>query len=101
MERSMQGTMKGAVAALGSLLILGTVAYGYFWYSPAPDLLSLSTPAERRTVRVGDRERSYLAYVPANLSPGSPLLLVLHGSAMDGATMRRWTGYEFDRLADR
>jgi polyhydroxybutyrate depolymerase len=97
----MRGIMKGAAAVLGSLLILGTAAYGYFWYSPAPDLPSLSAAAERLTVRVGDRERSYLAYIPANLPPGSPLLIVLHGSAMDGATMRRWTGYEFDRLADR
>lgn len=38
---------------------------------------------------------------PANLPPGAPLVIVLHGSAMDGAMMRRWTGYEFDQLADR
>ncbi|MFC5085829.1 alpha/beta hydrolase family esterase [Microvirga arabica] len=97
----MRGIMKGAAAVLGSLLILGTAAYRYLWYAPAPYLPSLSAAAERRTVQVGDRERTYLAYVPANLPPGSPLVIVLHGSAMDGATMRRWTGYEFDRLADR
>jgi len=93
--------MKGAVAILGSLLVIGAASYGYFWYAPAPDLPALSSVANHLTIKVGHRERSYLAYVPANLPRGSPLLVVLHGSAMDGATMRRWTGYEFDRLADR
>jgi polyhydroxybutyrate depolymerase len=97
----MRGFMKGAAGVLGSLLILGAAAYGYFWHAPAPDLPSLSAVAERSAIRVGDRVRSYLAYVPADLRPGSPLVIVLHGSAMDAATMRRWTGYEFDRLADR
>lgn len=97
----MHGFMKGAAGVLGSLLILGTAAYGYFWYAPAPDLPALSSVAESLSMQVGNRERSYVAYVPANLPPGSPLLIVLHGSTMDGATMRRWTGYEFDRLADR
>ncbi|MDQ2793836.1 MAG: dienelactone hydrolase family protein, partial [Bacteroidota bacterium] len=35
------------------------------------------------------------------LAGARPLLLALHGSNLDGATMRRWTGYEFDQLADR
>jgi polyhydroxybutyrate depolymerase len=101
METTMRGLMKGAAASLGSLLAIGAAAYGYFWHAPAPDLPALSSVAERWTVKVGDRERSYLAYVPAVLSQGAPLLVVLHGSAMDGAMMRQWTGYEFDRLADR
>lgn len=97
----MRGFMKGAAGALGSLLILGAAVYGYFWHAPAPDLPPLSSVAEPLSAQVGDRKRSYLAYVPADLPRGSPLAIVLHGSAMDGATMRRWTGYEFDRLADR
>jgi polyhydroxybutyrate depolymerase len=97
----MRGFVKGTAAVLCAILILGVAAYGYFWYSPAPGMPSLSNVAERSTLRAGDRERSYIAYVPARLPPGAPLLLVLHGSVMDGETMRRWTGYEFDRLADR
>lgn len=97
----MRGFMKGAASVLGTLLILGAAGYGYFWHAPAPDLPLLSSVVEPLSVQVGDRVRSYLAYVPADLRPGSPLVIVLHGSAMDGATMRRWTGYEFDRLADR
>ena len=44
---------------------------------------------------------SYLTYVPANLPPQSALVIVLHGSGMDGARIRLCTGYEFDRLADQ
>jgi polyhydroxybutyrate depolymerase len=51
-------------------------------------------------MRVAERKRSYLAYVPANLPPRSALIVVLHGSGMDGKRMRECTGYEFDRLAD-
>jgi hypothetical protein len=42
--------------------------------------------------------------VSAQLPSGAPLLIVLYGSAMEGATMRRWTGYEFaliDRFRNR
>ncbi len=39
--------------------------------------------------------------MPARLPPHAPLVLVLHGSNIDGATMRQWTGYEFDELADQ
>jgi polyhydroxybutyrate depolymerase len=46
-------------------------------------------------------ERTCLTYVPANLPPQAPLVIVLHGSLMDGAGMRVCTGYEFDRLADQ
>jgi len=63
-------------------------------------LPKLSAQISERTLRVGDRERTYLSYVPKSLAPGAALVLVLHGSTMDGATMRAWTAYEFDALAD-
>ncbi|MGH8460320.1 MAG: alpha/beta hydrolase family esterase [Stenotrophobium sp.] len=50
---------------------------------------------------MGDRTRSYLSYVPANLPRGAPLVIVLHASAMNAAIMRKWTGYEFDQWADQ
>jgi polyhydroxybutyrate depolymerase len=68
---------------------------------PAPLLPPLSATIRQNTVRVGDRERTYLIYIPASLPPRAALVIVLHGSAMDGARMRLCTGYEFDRLADQ
>jgi polyhydroxybutyrate depolymerase len=76
-------------------------AYWYLWHTPVPPPPpSLSASIQRATIHVGDRERSYLFYVPARLRPKAPLLIVLHGSMQDGETMRINTGYEFDRLAD-
>jgi polyhydroxybutyrate depolymerase len=83
-----------------TLLVLGMLVLGY-WYSPPPPLPPLSATIRQYTIRIGGRERTYLIYVPANLPPQAALVIVLHGSAMDGARMRVCTGYEFDRLADQ
>ena len=90
-----------AIAAVLFLIILalGAAAYWYYLYSPAPRMPPLSAAIQRGRVRVGDRQRSYLAYVPAKLPSGSALVIALHGSGMDGMRMREWTGYEFDRMA--
>jgi polyhydroxybutyrate depolymerase len=84
-----------------AILVLIAAAYTYLWYSPAPPLPPLSATARRVVVQAGDKERTYLIYVPANLPPQAALVIVLHGSGMDGARMRRCTAYEFDCLADR
>jgi len=85
---------------LGILVLVG-VAYRYYWYSPAPPLPPLSATIRKSTVRAGGRDRSYLIYVPANLPPQAALVIVLHGSGMNGARMRLCTSYEFDCLADQ
>ena len=85
----------------GGLLVLAAVGYGYYLYAPLPPVPRLSAALQTGTIRVGGRTRSYRAYVPAHLPPHAPLVLVLHGSNLDGATMRQWTGYEFDELADQ
>ncbi|MGB8902047.1 MAG: hypothetical protein WCC90_23615, partial [Methylocella sp.] len=91
------------IAAILALAVVAFAAgaYAYLVYSPKPQMPSLSSEVEHATMRVGDRERSYLAYVPARLPSGAALVIVLHGSGMDGAKMRAWTGYEFDQMADQ
>jgi polyhydroxybutyrate depolymerase len=91
----------GATLLLLGALVLIAAAYGYYWYSPAPAVLPLGAKIRHDTVRVGDRNRSYLIYVPPNLPPQGALVIVLHGSGMNGARMRVCTGYQFDDLADR
>jgi polyhydroxybutyrate depolymerase len=88
-------------STLLAILVLIAAAYGYLWYSPAPPLPPLSAMARRDVVQAGDKERTYLVYVPANLPPQAALVIVLHGSGMDGARMRRCTSYEFECLADQ
>ena len=89
------------LSVVGGLLLLGAAAYGYFLYAPPPKVPPLSATIRRASLRVGERERTYQVYVPAQLPPHAPLVLALHGSGTDGATLRRWTGYELDQLVDR
>src|SRR5579872_2189199 len=49
---------------------------------------------------VGGHQRRYAVYVPADLMPGAPLVIVMHGGGGDGPYMRMSTGFEFDMLAD-
>ena len=86
---------------VGALVLVAAVAYVYYWYSPAPPLPQLTAKIRPDAVRVGGRDRTFLIYVPASLPPQAALVIVLHGSGMDGARMRQCTGYEFDCLADQ
>jgi polyhydroxybutyrate depolymerase len=91
------------VISAGCLLLTGIALYFYWLYAPIPKEPALNSKISREQISVGGYERSYLRYVPPRLSHRSklPLLIVLHGSGIDGARMRAWTGFEFDVMADR
>ena len=97
----MASWLKYILFALGGIILLLGAAYGYFIYSPVPDEPKLSASVGEKTIQVGGRTRTYLAYVPAKLPANPAIVLVLHGSMIDGKTIRQWTGYEFDEMADR
>lgn len=97
----MSSLVLSLLSMLGGLLLLGAAAYGYFLYAPPPKVPPLSAASRRASLQVGARTRTYQVYVPAQLPPPAPLVLALHGAGTDGATLRRWTGYELDQLADR
>ena len=82
------------------VVALGGALFGYFVYSPAPEVPRLSGTLTKRTIEVGGRTRTYLTYLPAGLTKGAPLVVVMHGSGQNGAETRKWTGYGFERLAD-
>jgi polyhydroxybutyrate depolymerase len=84
-----------------AVCFLVAAAYWYYWHSPTPVLPPLGADIRERTIRVGNKDRSYRAYIPAHLPPQAGLVIVLHGSGMDGTRMRVCRGYEFDRLADQ
>jgi polyhydroxybutyrate depolymerase len=81
----------GKIASL--VLLLAAVSAAAAGAAPSGGL-------SKNTIEVGGHERSYLLYVPRNLAAHPPLLIVFHGSDGDGASVRRATGDEFDRLAD-
>jgi polyhydroxybutyrate depolymerase len=75
-----------------------------WWWFLRPD--SMEPPALPGAVQSGSlqhegHERSWLAYVPAAISPAPALVLVMHGSMSSGTQMREMTRYGFDVLAER
>lgn len=81
------------VALVGALLV-------YFVYSPAPEAPRLSGKLIKGAIEMGELKRTYLTYTPQGLTPGAPLVVVMHGSGQSSSQMRRATGYGFERLAD-
>jgi polyhydroxybutyrate depolymerase len=57
--------------------------------------------AQTHTIKVGDRERSYIVHLPSRLPKDKPVALVLafHGGGGQAAGMERMTG--FGKLADK
>ncbi|MGI4832455.1 MAG: alpha/beta hydrolase family esterase [Janthinobacterium lividum] len=92
--------LKSILLAGGPVLLAAAAAYRYL-YAPAPKKPHLSAPVQPGTIRMGERERRYRAFVPAQRPAKAALVLVLHGSAMTGKAMRRTTGYVFEELADK
>ena len=93
-------TVRLVLLCAGVLVVGLGAALAYFIYTPAPEVPPLSASLQRGSVRVGERERSYAFYVPANPVAAPPLLLAFHGSMGNAAQMRRLSGYRFEQLAD-
>lgn len=88
------------LAGIVGLVAVCAALLAYFVYTPEPAPPQLSGTLSRASISVGGLTRTYLSYVPRDLAPGAPLLLVMHGSGQDGAQIRVETGYGFERLAD-
>lgn len=91
--------LRGLVAVAGLVAVLGAL-FGFFVYSPAPEMPRLSGKLTRGSLEVGGRRRTYGTYVPRGLPKGAPLVVVMHGAGENGGRMRIETGYGFERLAD-
>jgi len=89
------------VSAIIIVVLLGTVAYFYFVYSPLPQEPQLSGKIHQDKINVSNHDRTYLTYIPKKLSPKPGLLIAMHGTGMDAVRMRQWTGYELDSQADQ
>jgi hypothetical protein len=76
-----------------SVVALGGALFGYFVYSPVPEVPRLSGTLTKGTIEVGGLKRTYLTYVPRGLAKGAPLVVVMHGSDENGARIRIETGY--------
>jgi polyhydroxybutyrate depolymerase len=86
--------------SLLGLVALGAALFGWFVYSPDPELPALSGAVTKDAIEAGGLKRTYWTYIPRGLAPGAPLVVVMHGSGENGAQIRIGTGHGFERLAD-
>ncbi len=91
-----------AFVFVGVIVIVASLAalFGYFVYTPAPEVPQLSGALAAGAIDAGGYARTYLTYAPKGLPKGAPLVIVMHGSGGSGARIRMETGYAFERLAD-
>ncbi|WP_062210884.1 alpha/beta hydrolase family esterase [Demequina oxidasica] len=89
-----------AIGVIGGLAIVALVGWIVF-YAPQPSAPTLDNDVSRLSIKVGDINRDYIAVVPAHLTPGAPLWVVLHGASSNAEDMRFITGYQFEELAAR
>jgi polyhydroxybutyrate depolymerase len=89
------------LASLAVLVVVAVGLFAWFVYPSRSTVPALSGVLTHASIQSGSLRRSYLLYVPKGLPKGAPLLMVMHGTGQDGADARAWTGYGFDRLADR
>jgi polyhydroxybutyrate depolymerase len=86
-----------------ALVAIGSGMFFYWVYAPAaPEPVLLST-ARCEVLQVGSLSRTYLSYVPPmdERHGPVPLVIVFHGSRIDGSKIREWTAFEFDQMADK
>lgn len=81
--------------------VLVAALWGWFLRAPPVHPPELLGKLYDDSMGVEGRQRSFTFYIPSTVQSGAPLILVLHGSSMDGKRMREATGYGFDVIADR
>ena len=101
MESAVRRILKLALAFVGVLILLLAVAWFTLVRASVPEPPPLEGRLVEGSLRVGELDRHYTAYVPPRLAAPPPLVLVLHASRGDGAQMRAASVYGFDVLADR
>lgn len=85
-------------AALAALVLV--VAWWRLFRDFASQPPILSAPVALENLATASGTRTYKVFVPTAFCSSNALLLVLHGSAGSADQMRRYTGQEFERLAD-
>ncbi|MBK9623863.1 MAG: prolyl oligopeptidase family serine peptidase [Rhodocyclaceae bacterium] len=92
--------LRFTVLSILVVIALGGALFGYFIYSPDPEMPPLSGTLTKASIEVGGLKRTYRTYIPKGLPKSAPLVVVMHGSGQNGAQIRLETGYGFERLAD-
>jgi polyhydroxybutyrate depolymerase len=90
-----------AITIIGLLALTGLFLFFYWAYAPIPKVPKLVSDILKSEMTIETEKRTYWKYIPKPSRKGKmPLVIVLHGSGINGAKIRAWTGYEFDQMAD-
>jgi polyhydroxybutyrate depolymerase len=73
MKRVLRVVLWGLIGVVALVPTLGAL-FGYFGYSPAPEVPRLSGTLTKGTIEVGGLKRAYLTYVPPGLQNRAPLV---------------------------
>jgi polyhydroxybutyrate depolymerase len=85
-------------ALLAALVVTAAALVAWFGFVPDPDP-QWRVELEHSSLPVDGIVREFVYFAPNGLRPGAPMVFVLHGSASGAAGMRRFSGYEFERIA--
>src|SRR5947199_9587881 len=81
---AMRKVLRFLLLGLIVVVVLAGALFGYFVYSPAPDVPRLSGTLTRGTIEIGGLKRTYRPYVPQRLPRGGAPVVVGHGGAQEG-----------------
>ena len=96
----MSKVKKGLIVTFVLLVLL--VGYGVsLLYSESPVLPTLDGDWLYEEQVYEGISRGYLVFKPLNLPANAPAIFMLHGSLQDIADIRKFSGYEFERLASQ
>jgi polyhydroxybutyrate depolymerase len=87
--------------SISGVVVIIAALFFFYIYSPTPQEPALTSIIQLNTMDWGSKSRTYISYHPKTLKPSPALLIVLHGTGINGAKVRQWTGYEFDQMADQ
>jgi len=93
--------LKRIAVIIGTLVAVVACLFYYYLYVPVVEPPPLDGKLFFAEVTVGDLPRGFHYYDSGGVSPGAPLVFVLHGSMSNGEKARYQYGYRFDVLADR
>lgn len=85
---------------LGIIVIVAAL-FVFYVYTSVPKEPSLTSASRQDTLSFDNMSRTFVRYSPKAIKPKPALLIVFHGTGIDGAKVRQWTGYEFDQMADK
>src|SRR5205814_3547185 len=85
----------GFAVSICVLVVLGVSLWAYLLRVPKHAMPHLAGELRSSSLAVDGRQRTFTFYVPPRLRANPPLLLVLHGSMMNGKRMRADTAYAF------